>query len=100
MSMSDCPECWDTPCMCGYGYRDWTPDKLRDLIKVLAGVLETKGVYRPTQARVVELEEIIIRSAGTWTMCTVCGATTRDGEITHKATCALALALDKPREPS
>lgn len=32
MSMSDCEECWSTPCVCGYGYRSWTKERLDDLI--------------------------------------------------------------------
>jgi len=23
MSMSDCPECWSTPCDCGYDYKGY-----------------------------------------------------------------------------
>lgn len=24
MALSSCPKCWETPCVCGYGYRDWS----------------------------------------------------------------------------
>jgi hypothetical protein len=30
MAMSDCPKCWDTPCTCGW---DWRQKPLEDLIK-------------------------------------------------------------------
>jgi hypothetical protein len=28
MAMSDCNECWNTPCDCGAGYKDWTLPQL------------------------------------------------------------------------
>ena len=31
MSFFDCPECWETPCRCGYMYRNWTKEQRRDL---------------------------------------------------------------------
>ena len=24
MALSDCPRCWETPCVCGYEYKDWS----------------------------------------------------------------------------
>ena len=30
MSFFDCPECWETPCRCGYMYRNWTKERRRD----------------------------------------------------------------------
>lgn len=36
MGMSDCEECWDTPCTCGHEYRDWTlPARLKQAAAVL-----------------------------------------------------------------
>lgn len=31
MSMSDCEKCWETPCVCGYGYRDLSDYKLTEI---------------------------------------------------------------------
>jgi hypothetical protein len=28
MALSDCHKCWDTPCSCGYDYKDYTPEQL------------------------------------------------------------------------
>jgi len=28
MGMSDCPECWSTPCCCGYKYKNYTKESL------------------------------------------------------------------------
>ena len=39
MSLSDCPECWETPCICGHKYQTWSEDKLRKHISMLQRVL-------------------------------------------------------------
>ena len=28
MSLSDCEKCWDTPCTCGWDYRNWEKEKI------------------------------------------------------------------------
>lgn len=33
MSMSDCPKCWDTPCTCGWEYKDWNVAEIIDLFE-------------------------------------------------------------------
>ena len=38
MAMSDCVKCWDTPCICGYEYRNWDKQRLiemRDMFQKL-----------------------------------------------------------------
>ena len=40
--LSDCPDCWDTPCMCGHEYKDWSHDNLNALIRVLTSVRDEK----------------------------------------------------------
>lgn len=40
MSMSDCEKCWETPCACGFGYLSWSPERLREQIALLTGVLD------------------------------------------------------------
>ena len=42
MSLSDCPECWNTPCRCGHEYESWTPADLRSQIAMLERVLARK----------------------------------------------------------
>lgn len=32
MSLSDCPECWETPCCCGYGYQHYSQEKFAEFI--------------------------------------------------------------------
>lgn len=48
MSFSDCEKCWDTPCRCGHGYRDWTPEALREHIAMLETVLRGKYLAATT----------------------------------------------------
>jgi len=36
MSMSDCIKCWDTPCTCGWDYRNYTKERR---LKLAANVL-------------------------------------------------------------
>lgn len=35
MSLSDCEKCWNTPCTCGWGYRDWSMERKLELAAVL-----------------------------------------------------------------
>lgn len=57
MSLSDCAMCWNTPCTCGHGYREWSAEKLRLQIAMLQGVLEKKaGVIGPPKAPLAEME--------------------------------------------
>ena len=43
MSMYDCPKCWETPCVCGYEYRNWTKERIQQQIKMLQKVLNEKS---------------------------------------------------------
>lgn len=38
MAMSDCVKCWNTPCTCGYEYRNWTKEARERLAAVVLGV--------------------------------------------------------------
>jgi len=33
MALSDCPKCWDTPCRCGYMYKDWQDNSIYELFE-------------------------------------------------------------------
>jgi hypothetical protein len=38
MSMSDCEKCWNTPCTCGYDYRNYTKKGRIELASKVLGV--------------------------------------------------------------
>lgn len=42
MAMSDCIDCWETPCCCGSDYTHWTLKRLDDQIKMLQRVRDNK----------------------------------------------------------
>lgn len=35
MSLSDCPKCWDTPCTCGYEYREYKDENIVEHISTI-----------------------------------------------------------------
>jgi hypothetical protein len=47
MGMSDCEYCWETPCVCGYDYRDMTQESLEKIAAVVLGELQRRGVPVP-----------------------------------------------------
>ena len=38
MSLSDCVKCWNTPCTCGYEYRNWTKIARIEQAAIILGV--------------------------------------------------------------
>lgn len=38
MAMSDCEKCWDTPCGCGWEYRDYSKDRRIYLAAMVLGI--------------------------------------------------------------
>lgn len=40
MSLSDCPKCWNTPCNCGYEYRNYSYNRKISLVSVILGIPE------------------------------------------------------------
>lgn len=38
MALSDCAKCWDTPCTCGWDYRNWSKEARIALAAVVLGV--------------------------------------------------------------
>jgi hypothetical protein len=46
MSLSDCVKCWCNPCECGYDYRSWSTDRIKNLISTLEEMLEERKVFR------------------------------------------------------
>lgn len=42
MAMSDCPECWETPCICGHEYKRRSIEYLTELRNVIDKVIKEK----------------------------------------------------------
>ena len=38
MSLSDCEKCWETPCICGWDYRNMNKEKRIDLASTILDV--------------------------------------------------------------
>jgi hypothetical protein len=45
MSMSDCIKCWDTPCTCGWEYRNWKISYLKKQVKIFNRIIEYRSKY-------------------------------------------------------
>ena len=48
----DCPNCWNTPCTCGYEYRDWDIKDIETMIRNLSTVIAIRkaGSFRVDDA--------------------------------------------------
>lgn len=36
--MSDCKKCWDTPCSCGWEYRNWSKEARIEQASIVLGI--------------------------------------------------------------
>jgi hypothetical protein len=46
MSLSDCIKCWDTPCSCGYEYRNYTKKWRASQAAVVLGISKKSEEYK------------------------------------------------------
>jgi len=44
MAMSDCPKCWETPCVCGHEYKSYSVKNKIELISAIVGISEKECV--------------------------------------------------------
>jgi len=46
--MSDCEKCWDTPCTCGWDYRNYPKERREELAAAVLGIktAELQAVFR------------------------------------------------------
>jgi hypothetical protein len=42
MALSDCERCWETPCVCGWEYRNYSNDKIKEMIKAIIKYKDNK----------------------------------------------------------
>ena len=45
MSLSDCEKCWDTPCTCGWEYREYSIKGLEDQIEMFKKIIEYRKLH-------------------------------------------------------
>lgn len=38
MALSDCPKCWNTPCTCGYEYKEWSAERKQEFAATVLGM--------------------------------------------------------------
>lgn len=67
MSLLDCPECWDSPCVCGRMYQNLPMDQLDRLIEMTE--LSLKIMKQAKQSRMREGKTLIevFASSPDWT---------------------------------
>lgn len=46
MALSDCSKCWETPCMCGHGYEDWSVERKEILAKAVLQNMDRKNIKK------------------------------------------------------
>lgn len=56
MALSDCEKCWDTPCTCGWKYRNYTDE---ELARFIAGILR----YKEDKIGILERAKNIIKES-------------------------------------
>ena len=45
MSLSDCEKCWETPCCCGWEYRNWSKKQLKEMRNMFQQLIDGKHEY-------------------------------------------------------
>lgn len=61
MSLSDCPKCWETPCLCGHGYAKWSAKALQSFIVMLNGLVLAKEKPKKKKTNKVVLKTFWVK---------------------------------------
>jgi hypothetical protein len=70
MALSDCEKCWDTPCTCGWGYRNYSPERLSEFISNM--------VRYKSKEEAINIIAHAKNLAEAGTVCNECGKTPRE----------------------
>lgn len=49
-----CGECWETPCVCGLEYTDYSTERKIDLVKAVVKGMEEKDFFRLISAIILD----------------------------------------------
>lgn len=44
MALSDCAKCWETPCVCGHEYKNWSNERLKEFIETLQNIIDSRKI--------------------------------------------------------
>ena len=62
MSLSDCAKCWETPCVCGHDYQQWSASQLASQILMLTKRLDDKiHTWHPPEKKWRKPSFIVLR---------------------------------------
>lgn len=55
MALSDCEKCWNTPCTCGWEYRNYTDDNFAKFIADILSYKDNKiGILEEAKKIIIE----------------------------------------------
>jgi len=58
MALSDCPKCWNTPCDCGYDYKDWSIESLEKMADIFNGLIsEKQNQMKTLPKKIIRLDD-------------------------------------------
>lgn len=53
MSMSDCENCWDDVCTCGYKYKHLSPAERREIVNILSDEEHYQSIIQKIKEKLV-----------------------------------------------
>ena len=63
MALSDCPKCWDTPCVCGHTYKNYNSKSKAQLIASAVGVPLSYELDESVYREIVEKVKTILNTS-------------------------------------
>lgn len=71
MALSDCIHCWDTPCTCGWEYRNYSMEALQERVKMVTLIMAFKqqypdAVFSKWSEKETEDDRLFMEFIGAW----------------------------------